>query len=85
MLKRKKFYKYVKTLKNHDDLTFNMISDLTAVDNMKEMNPGELRFHVVYQLFSTITKKRIRLKAAVGGEYPEIESVTGIWCGSELV
>jgi NADH-quinone oxidoreductase subunit C len=36
----------------------------------------------VYHLFSTITKKRIRLKAPVWENKPEIDSVTPVWCGA---
>lgn len=81
-VKADKIVQLCMALKNHDDLKYNMLSDLTAVDNLKEMSPGDCRYHVVYQLFSTITKHRLRLKAPVGGEFPEIESVTGVWCGA---
>ncbi len=69
-------------LSQHPDLRFNMLTDLTAVDHWKEMKEGEPRFHVVYHLFSTITKQRIRLKAPVWESLPEIDSVTSVWCGA---
>lgn len=69
-------------LRDSPDLRFDMISDLTAVDNLNEMKPGEPRFHVVYHLFSTHTKQRIRLKAPVWEEKPEIDSVSSVWRGA---
>jgi len=69
-------------LRNHPHLRFDMISDLTAVDQLNEMKNGEPRFFVVYHLFSTQTKHRLRLKAPVWENRPEIESVTGVWCGA---
>lgn len=72
-----------RALKTHEDLQFNQLSDLTAVDHLNEMEEGEPRFHVVYQLFSTVSKKRIRLKAPVWEPDPQIESVTPVWVGAD--
>ncbi|MFB3788761.1 MAG: NADH-quinone oxidoreductase subunit C [bacterium] len=69
-------------LRDHPDHRFDMISDLTAVDHLREMQDVEPRFHVVYHLFSTKTKKRLRLKAPVWENRPEIDSVTPVWCGA---
>lgn len=71
------------TLRDHPALRFDMLSDLTAVDHLKEMKEGEPRFHVVYHLFSTKSKKRIRLKAPVWIDNPEIDSVTSIWVAAD--
>jgi len=69
-------------LRDSPDLRLDMISDLTAVDNQKEMKPGERRFHVVYHLFSTHSKQRIRLKAPVWEEGLEIDTVSTVWRGA---
>ncbi|MBN2325891.1 MAG: NADH-quinone oxidoreductase subunit C [Candidatus Omnitrophica bacterium] len=71
-----------KALRDHADLVFDMISDLTAVDHLQEMKEGEPRFHVVYHLFSTKMKHRIRLKAPVWEQSPEIDTVMSVWCGA---
>lgn len=71
-----------KALRDCSTLRFDMISDLTAVDNMREIKEGEPRFHVVYHLFSTTTKQRIRLKAPVWERRPEIDSVVSVWRGA---
>jgi NADH-quinone oxidoreductase subunit C len=59
-----------------DDYAFDMLSVETAVDYFPQTNP---RFHVVYILFSTITHTYINLRAAVGGETPEIDTVETVW------
>lgn len=69
-------------MRDHPGLRFDMISDLTAVDQLNEMKNGEPRFFVVYHLFSTSTKQRIRLKTPVWENRPEIDTVTGVWCGA---
>ncbi len=69
-------------LKDNPDLKFDFLSDLTAVDNLNDMNNGDSRFHVVYNLFSTTYKHRIRLKAPALGEPPHIASVTPVWVGA---
>jgi NADH-quinone oxidoreductase subunit C len=71
-----------RTLRETAELNFNYLSDLTAVDHLKEMKEGEPRFEVVYNLFSTRTKKRVRLKAAAWGDPPAIRSVTPVWVGA---
>ncbi len=60
------------------DQTFTRISTVTAVDRY----PGEPRFEVVYHLHSIERKQRLRLKCRLGGENPEIDSVTPVWRGA---
>lgn len=54
---------------------FIRLSTVTAVDRY----PAEPRFEVVYHLHSIERNERLRLKCRVGGESPEIDSVTGVW------
>lgn len=56
-------------------LGFERLSGVTAVDWW----PQEPRFEVVYHLHSIQNNARLRLKAKVGGENPEIDSVTAVW------
>ncbi len=67
-------------LKNDPALQFNAIADITCVDWF----PREPRFEVVYQLFSTINKKYLRLKVKLQGEDPNIDSLTSIWPGANF-
>lgn len=57
------------------DLRFERLSGVTAVDWW----PQEPRFEVVYHLHSIQNNTRLRLKAKVVGENPEIDSVTAVW------
>jgi NADH-quinone oxidoreductase subunit C len=57
------------------DLKFERLTSITGVDRF----PAEPRFEVVYHLQSLAGKQRIRIKARVPGDNPEIESVTSIY------
>jgi len=56
-------------------LGFNRLSTVTGVDRF----PAEPRFEVVYHLQSIATKERIRFKARVPGDNPEIESACPVF------
>jgi NADH-quinone oxidoreductase subunit C len=58
---------------------FARVSAVTAVD----WYPAEPRFEVVYLLHSLEANERLRLKCRLGGERPEIDSVTGVWLGAD--
>jgi NADH-quinone oxidoreductase subunit C len=60
-------------LKN--DLKFERLTSVTAVDRY----PAEPRFEMVYHLQSIARKERIRLKAPLRGENPEIESAVAVY------
>ena len=60
-------------LKNQQQ--FVRLSTVTAVDRY----PAEPRFEVVYHLHSLARNQRLRLKCRLGGENPEIDSVTSVW------
>jgi NADH-quinone oxidoreductase subunit C len=63
----------------HDapDAAFDYLSDLTATD----WPPRAERFDVVYCLYSTRLRHRVRLKVRVGENQP-LASVTGVWSGA---
>jgi NADH-quinone oxidoreductase subunit C len=56
-------------------LGFNRLSTITGVDRY----PVEPRFEVVYHLQNIATKERIRFKARVPGDNPEIESACPVF------
>lgn len=74
---------FAQTIRQNPDLKFNYLSDLTAVDHLREMKEGDPRFEVVYHFFSTKTKRRIRLKVAAWGDPPTVPSLTPIWVGAD--
>jgi NADH-quinone oxidoreductase subunit C len=57
------------------DFKFERLTSIAGVDRF----PAEPRFEVVYHLQSIVGKQRIRIKARVPGDNPEIESVTSIY------
>jgi NADH-quinone oxidoreductase subunit C len=57
------------------ELKFERLTSITGVDRF----PAEPRFEVVYHLQSIAGKQRIRIKARVPGDNPEIESVTSVY------
>ncbi len=61
-----------------DELGFEMLMDLTAVDHLGE----EPRFEVVYHLKSFSRGWRVRVKVRVPEENPEVDSLTPLWKGA---
>lgn len=61
-------------LKEDPDLRYDFLSDLTAVDRLREYP----RFEVVYHLYSLQFKRRVRLKVQVE-EGEVVPSVTHVW------
>ena len=61
-----------------DRQRFIRLSAVTAVD----WHPAEPRFEVVYHLHSIERNERLRLKCRLGGESPEIDSLTPVWSGA---
>jgi NADH-quinone oxidoreductase subunit C len=64
-------------LRDDPDLQFDLPTDLTCVDALGRTP----RFDVVYHLYSTTKKHRIRLKAMLPEEDPVIDSVVEVWPG----
>ncbi len=68
------------TLRDDAGLQYDSLSDVTCVDWF----PQEPRFEVVYHLFSTVTKKRVRLKVRLGGDAAAVDSLTPLWPGANF-
>ena len=68
------------TLKNDPALRYDALADVTCVDWL----PSDPRFEVIYQLFSTVTKKHLRLKVRLSGDNPAVDSLTSIWPGANF-
>jgi NADH-quinone oxidoreductase subunit C len=58
-----------------DDLRYNFLTDVTAVDYLGQ----DPRFMVVYHLMSISNKDRIRIKAPVTEADCSIDSASGLW------
>ena len=58
-----------------DELNFNMMVDVTAVDYLSK----EPRFNVVYQLYSIQKNVRLMLRVPVSGLDPHLSTVEGIY------
>lgn len=64
--------------------------DLSCVDNLDKCDtevPGGTseRFEVYVIAYSVAKKHRVRLKARLSGEDPEIDSLVGVWAGANWV
>ena len=64
-----------KFLKEDNELCFDLLADVCGID----MNTPTKRFGVIYNLYSTANKHRIRLKTFTEEEHPKLPSVTGLW------
>ncbi len=64
-----------RALKDNAQLNYNSLMDVTCVD----WYPNNPRFEVVYHLFSTSTKKRVRLKVRLADDDPSVDSLAPIW------
>jgi len=65
-------------LRDDPELHFNMCSDLTCVDYFNRTP----RFEVVYHLYSTTKKKRVRVKVGLAEDDLTIASSVALWSGN---
>jgi NADH-quinone oxidoreductase subunit C len=65
----------MRLLRDDGDCQFDMLTDVTCVDYLGE----EPRFEVVYHLYSVPKNKRLRVKARVGEQAPEIATLCELW------
>ncbi|MDH3211036.1 MAG: NADH-quinone oxidoreductase subunit C [Myxococcales bacterium] len=72
---RSRIVEVLQLLRDDPELEFEMLTDLTAVDYLGE----EPRFEVVYHLYSVAKNHRVRIKARVAEDAPEIESAVALW------
>lgn len=77
-LDAERLIEFMNYIKKDVELSFDLITDITAVDYPNRQK----RFELVYHIFSIKNNVRIRVKTAVP-EDGAIESVTSIWRGAE--
>lgn len=70
-------------LKKDPELQFVLFLSCDAVDRLYLPQSAEPRFEVVYFLRSFKRNEEVRLKVRVGGEHPEVPSVTPIFQGAD--
>lgn len=78
-VKKERIVEVCRFLKEDAALAFNMAPYITAVDYLGE----DPRFEVVYNLLSTRTNARIRLRVKVPEQDAVVPSVTGLWRGAD--
>jgi len=78
IISRENFHNNMKFLKH--DMAFDLLTNLTAVDNLNypDYKKAE-RFAIIYELFSTTTGRRLRIKVLLLEEHAELSSVVDIW------
>jgi len=62
-------------LRDRDDLRFDALMEVTAVD----VWPREPRFELVYTLLSTVHRHRMRLKVRLDGSEAHVATLSTIW------
>jgi len=65
-----------------EKLTFNFLSDITAVDYWQKKEP---RFEVVYQIISLPNRRRLRVRVPVPENDPTVDSLTPLWRGANFL
>lgn len=73
---REKLLEVSKILKDNPKSSFDQLIDVTAIDFLKKK---EHRFEVVYFLYSTSNKLRLKIKVPLTERDPHVESVVSIW------
>ncbi len=77
VIKREDIIPVCTFLRDDPELSFNYLSDLTAVDRLGR----EPRFDVIYHLYSISRNHRVRLKVEVD-DNKDVPSVTPVWSGA---
>ncbi len=77
VVRRDRLIEVLTLLRDHPELRFEMLTDLTAVDYLGQTP----RFEVVYQLYSLSKKHRVRIKVRVDEAESEcwVPTATGLW------
>jgi NADH/F420H2 dehydrogenase subunit C len=71
-------------LKTQPSCAYDFLADITATDELEYLSPtqpSDPRFEVVYQLFSTVHRYRIRVKVRVA-ETQEVPTAIPVWKGA---
>ena len=80
-IQKEKIVEICRFLHDDPDLDFDHITDICSVDFPEDQE----RYEVVYHFYSIRKNQRIRLKARLSEDEPEIDSVCGIWKGANFL
>ncbi len=80
ILRKERISEICRWLYDDPELRFDYLKDLCGVDYLGKK---DLRFEVVYTLYSMKHTHMIRLRAGVGEDDPSIDSVVPIWRGAD--
>lgn len=69
----------LQALRNDPATNYNYLSDITALDRLEFMADDEIRFEVLYNLYSLGTFARFRVKAQVDEDDPTIDTVESVY------
>lgn len=69
----------VQALRDDPVTNYNYLSDITVVDRLDFMADNEIRFEVLYNLYSLGTFGRFRVKAQVDEDDPAIDTIEGVF------
>jgi NADH-quinone oxidoreductase subunit C len=72
---RERLAEILAQLRDHPELHFEMLTDVTAVDYLGRTP----RFEVVYQLYSVTRNHRLRVKATVPEADPVVPTASALW------
>jgi NADH-quinone oxidoreductase subunit C len=75
MVTRERIAAVLALLRDHPDMHFEMLTDLTAVDYLGRTP----RFEVVYHLYSLTRNHRLRVKVAVPEADPAVPTASALW------
>ena len=74
-VRKEKITDMIQFLYDEETLQFRFLTDVCGVHNPDASE----KFAVVYHLHSLTNNYRVRLKITLGGEHPEVETLTGIF------
>ncbi len=78
VVKKESILPFLAALKKEAEFGFNVLMDLTAVDYL-HWEEKELRFELVYNLFSTAKNQRLFVKVPLTETDPSLDSVLSLW------
>ncbi|MCF6227991.1 MAG: NADH-quinone oxidoreductase subunit C, partial [Planctomycetes bacterium] len=83
---RDKIVAALKILQSDDELNFDMLTDITCVDNMRrdDFEP-ERRFTMIYVVYSFSKKKRVRIEVDLPEQDPSIDCAGDVYKGAPWV
>ena len=82
MLDRAGLRESFRAMKEDAELSFDFLSDITAVDYWKRKQP---RFEVIYQLVSRTHRRRLRVRVPVPENDANVDSLTPLWRGANFL